>query len=94
MLRPLDDRIVVKPLETKEATHGGIVLPDTAKERSQEGEVVGVGPGKTLKNGARVPMELSPGDRVIYSKYGGIEIKIGDDEYVILSQDDVLAVVE
>ncbi|MCL6630724.1 MAG: co-chaperone GroES [Armatimonadetes bacterium] len=94
MLKPLDNRIVVKPIEMKEATHGGIVLPDTARERPQEGEIVGVGPGKILKNGTRVPMDLSPGDRVIYSKYGGIEIKIGDDEYVILSEDDLLAVVE
>lgn len=94
MLKPLDNRIVVKPIETKEATHGGIMLPDTARERPQEGEVVGVGPGKILKNGGRVPMEVSPGDRVIYSKYGGIEITIGDDEYVILSEDDLLAVVE
>lgn len=94
MLKPLDNRIVVKPIEMKEATHGGIVIPDTARERPQEGEIVGVGPGKILKNGTRVPMDLSPGDRVIYSKYGGIEIRIGDDEYVILSEDDLLAVVE
>jgi len=94
MLKPLDNRIVVKPIEMKEATHSGIVIPDTARERPQEGEIVGIGPGKILKNGTRVPMDLSPGDRVIYSKYGGIEIKIGDDEYVILSEDDLLAVVE
>lgn len=94
MLKPLDDRIVVKPIETKEVTHGGIVLPDTAKERPDQGEIVGVGPGKILKNGARVPIGLSPGDRVIYSKYGGIEIRIDDHEYILLSEDDLLAVVE
>lgn len=94
MLKPLADRIVVKPTEAEEVTKGGIVLPDTAKERPQEGEVIAVGPGKTLETGALVPVEVKVGDKVIYSKYGGTEVKIGREEYVILRQDDVLAVAE
>jgi chaperonin GroES len=94
MLKPLGERIVVKPIKAQEVTSGGIVLPDTAKESPREGEVVGVGPGRTLKSGAKVPIEVNVGDRVIYSKYGGTEVKIGDEEYVILTEDDVLAIVE
>jgi len=94
LLKPLADRIVVKPTEAEEVTKGGIVLPDTAKERPQEGEVIAVGPGKTLETGALVPVEVKVGDKVIYSKYGGTEVKIGREEYVILRQDDVLAVAE
>ena len=94
MLKPLADRIVAKPIEAEERTKGGIVLPDTAKERPQEGEVIAVGPGKTLDNGAQVPMEVKPGDKIIYSKYGGTEVKLGGEEYVILRQDDVLSIVE
>ena len=93
-IQPLADRIMVKVLEAKEVTKGGIVLPDTAKERPQEGEVIAVGPGKTLETGALVPVEVKVGDKVIYSKYGGTEVKIGREEYVILRQDDVLAVAE
>ncbi|MCL6520164.1 MAG: co-chaperone GroES [Armatimonadetes bacterium] len=94
MLKPLADRIVVKPTKGEEMTKGGIVLPDTAKERPQEGEVIAVGPGKTMENGKVVPMEVKAGDKVIYSKYGGTEIKIGSEEYVVLRQDDVLAIVQ
>lgn len=92
MLKPLGDRIVVTPTEAEEVTKGGIVLPDTAKERPREGEVIAVGTGKVLETGTLVPMEVKVGDKVIYSKYGGTEVKIGGEEYVILRQDDVLAV--
>lgn len=93
MIKPLGDRIIVKPTAGEEVTKGGIVLPDTAKERPQEGEVIAVGPGKVLESGAKVPVEVKVGDKVIYSKYGGAEVKIKGDEYVILRQDDVLAVI-
>ncbi len=92
MLKPLGDRIVVTPTEAEEVTKGGIVLPDTAKERPREGEVIAVGTGKVLETGTLVPMEVKVGDKVIYSKYGGTEVRIGSEEYVILRQDDVLAV--
>lgn len=94
MLKPLADRIVVKPTAAEEVTKGGIVLPDTAKERPQEGEVIATGSGKTLDSGVLVPMDVKVGDKIIYSKYGGTEVKISGNEYVILRQDDVLAVVE
>ena len=93
MLKPLADRIVVNATSAEEMTKGGIVLPDTAQTRPQEGEVIAVGPGKTTETGVQVPVEISIGDKVIYSKYGGTEIKIGSDEYVILRQDDILAIV-
>lgn len=93
-LQPLGDRLVVKPMEAEETTAGGIVLPDTAKEKPQKGEVVAVGPGKMLENGKIEPMEVKVGDTIYYAKYGGSEIKIGTEEYVILRQDDVLAVLE
>lgn len=85
--------MVVKPTSAEEMTRGGIVLPDTAKTRPQEGEVIAVGPGQTTDKGVLVPMDIKVGDRVMYSKYGGTEIKIAGDEYVILRQDDVLAVI-
>lgn len=94
MLKPLGDRIVVKALEAEEKTSGGIVLPDTAKERPQTGEVLAVGPGKTLDNGTVAAMEVKVGDKVVYSKYGGTEIKVGGQDYMILRQDDVLGIVE
>ena len=94
MLKPLGDRIVIKPTEAEEVTKGGIVLPDAAKERPQEGEVIAVGTGKVLETGAKIPMEVKVGDKIIYSRYGGTEVKIGGEEYVILRQDDVLAVSE
>jgi chaperonin GroES len=92
MLRPLGDRIVVKPGEEEEVTKGGIVLPDTARKKPREGEVLAVGPGKLLENGQRAPMEVSVGDTVVYSEYGGTTIEIGKDEYVILDESSVLAV--
>jgi len=93
-LKPLSDRILVKAITAEEKTPGGIVLPDTAKEKPQEGEVLAVGPGKQLDNGKVSPMDINVGDRVIYSKYGGTEIKLSGDEVVVLLQDDVLGVVE
>ena len=92
-LKPLDDRIVVKANEAEERTASGLVIPDTAKEKPQEGEVLAVGPGRIDDKGNRVPLDVQVGDRVIYSKYGGTEIKHGGEEYLILSARDVLAVV-
>ncbi len=93
-LKPLNDRIVVKAVTPDEKTAGGIILPDSAQEKPTEAEVISVGPGKTLDNGKLVTMEVKPGDRVIYAKYGGTEVKLGSDEYVILRQEDVLAIKE
>ncbi|MFM7321947.1 MAG: co-chaperone GroES [Armatimonadota bacterium] len=94
MLKPLGDRIVVKAIEADERTSGGIVLPDSAKERPQTGEVLAVGPGKTLDNGTVAAMEVKVGDKVVYSKYGGTEIKVDGQEVIILRQDDILGIVE
>lgn len=93
-LKPLGDRVVVKAIEQEERTAGGIVLPDTAKEKPQQGEVIAVGTGKLLDNGERVPLEVKAGDRVIYAKYGGTEIKVKGEEYLILRDSDILAIVE
>jgi chaperonin GroES len=90
-LKPLEDRIVVKPGEGEETTVSGIVIPDTAKEKPQEGEVVAVGPGR-FEDGSRVPLDVSIGDKVLYSKYGGTEVKVGGGDYLVLSARDVLAV--
>ena len=90
-LQPMADRVVVKPIEREEVTRGGIVLPDTAKEKPQEGEVLAVGPGRLSDDGKRIAMEVKVGDRVIYAKYGGTEIKIEDEELVILRESDILA---
>ena len=90
-LQPLADRLVVKPSQKEEKTKGGIYLPDTAKEKPQEGVVVAVGPGKMTDEGKRIPMDLKVGDKVIYSKYGGSEIKIDDVEMIILRESDILA---
>jgi chaperonin GroES len=90
-LDPLGERVVIKPIEQEQTTKGGIFLPDTAKEKPQEGEVVAVGPGRVGDDGTRIPMELAVGDRVIYSKYAGTEYKDGDDQYLILRESDVLA---
>lgn len=93
-LKPLADRVVVKPIEQEEKTAGGIVIPDTAKERPQEGEVVAVGEGKLLDNGERVAPQVKVGDRVLFAKYGGTEVKIGGVEYLILRESDILAISE
>jgi len=92
VLRPLADRVVVKPVQAEEKTKGGIVLPDTAKDKPQEGEVVAVGPGRVLDNGSKLAPEVKVGDRVIYSKYSGSEVKIDGDEYLIVRESDILAV--
>lgn len=92
-IKPLDDRIVIQQVAAEETTASGLVLPDTAKEKPQEGTVVAVGPGRVDDNGNRVPMDVAVGDVVIYSKYGGTDVKYGDDDFIILSQRDVLAVV-
>jgi len=88
---PLGERVIIKPIEQEQQTKGGIFLPDTAKEKPQEGEVVAVGPGRVSEDGNRIPMELSNGDKVIYSKFAGTEYKDGDDEYLILRESDILA---
>jgi chaperonin GroES len=90
-LQPLADRVLVKPMEKEEKTKSGIYLPDTAKEKPQEGEVIAVGPGKMTDDGKRIPMDLKVGDKVIYAKYGGTEIKIDDVEMMILRESDILA---
>jgi chaperonin GroES len=90
-LQPLGDRLVVKPTQKEEMTKGGIYLPDTAKEKPQEGEVIAVGPGRMTDDGKRIAMELKVGDKVIYSKYGGSEIKVDDVEMIILRESDILA---
>ena len=88
---PMGDRVVVRPLEREEVTKSGIVLPDTAKEKPQEGEVIAVGPGRTTDEGKKVAMELQKGDRVIFAKYAGTEVKLDETEYLILRESDVLA---
>jgi chaperonin GroES len=93
-LRPLGDRVVLKPVEKEERTKSGIVLPDTAKEKPQEGMVEAVGTGRVLDNGSKVPVDLKVGDRVLYAKYAGNEFKIEDIEYLIVSEKDVLAVLD
>ena len=90
-IQPLEDRIVVKSLEAEQTTASGLVIPDTAKEKPQEGEVLAVGPGRIDDKGNRVPLDIAVGDKVIYSKYGGTEVKHGGEEYLILSARDVLA---
>ena len=91
-LKPLGDRVIVKVLEEEEKTSSGIVLPDQAKEKPQEGEVMAVGPGRVLDDGKRLEMDVKVGDKVAYSKYAGTEIKIKGEEYLILRQDDILGV--
>lgn len=93
-IKPLEDRVVIKQVEAEQKTASGLVIPDSAKEKPQEGEVLAVGPGRIDEKGNRVAMEVKVGDVVIYSKYGGTEVKYGADEYLILSARDILAVVE
>ncbi len=94
VLKPLEDRIVVKPLEAEQVTASGLVIPDTAKEKPQEGEVLAVGPGRVDDSGKRIPLDVSVGDKVLYSKYGGTEVKYSGEEYLVLSARDVLAIIE
>ena len=90
-LRPLADRVVVKPIEREEVTKGGIVLPDTVKEKPQEGKVIAVGPGRVAEDGKRIVMDVKVGDIVVYARYGGMEIKVEDEELLILRESDILA---
>lgn len=90
-LEPLGDRVIVKPVEKEEKTKSGIYLPDTAKEKPQEGEVVAVGPGKKTEEGTVIPMDVAVGDIVVFAKYGGTEIKVDDEEFMILRESDILA---
>ncbi|MDR1612662.1 MAG: co-chaperone GroES [Planctomycetota bacterium] len=93
-VKPLGDKILVKRLEAQEVTKGGIVLPDSAKEKPKEGRIVEVGPGKVLDDGKRGEMQVKKGDRVLFTSYAGTEIKIDGEEYLVMSEDDILAVVE
>ncbi len=92
-LKPIGDRIVVRPLDAQEKTKSGLVVPDTAKEKPQEGKVIAVGTGRLLENGSIKPLEIKHGDRVLYGKYAGTEVSIEDEDYLILREEDVLAIV-
>ena len=93
-IKPLEDRIVVRPVAAEQVTASGLVIPDTAKEKPQEAEVIAVGPGRIDDNGNRVPLDVAVGDKVIFSKYGGTEVKYDGQEYLLLNARDILAVVE
>ncbi len=93
-IRPLNDRILVKRLEGEEKTAGGIIIPDSAKEKPAEGEIVAVGPGKLSDAGERVAMDVKAGDRVLFSKYGGTDVKLDGEDYLIMREDDILGVIE
>jgi chaperonin GroES len=90
--RPLHDRVLLKRIEEKESVKGGIIIPDTAKEKPMEGEVIAAGPGKMMEDGKRSPMDVKAGDRVLFGKYAGTEIKIDDEDYVIMREEEILAV--
>jgi chaperonin GroES len=91
-IRPLHDRVLVRRLEEAESLRGGIVIPDTAKEKPQQGEVIAVGNGKLLESGERVPLDVKPGDRILFGKYAGSDVKIDGEEYLILREDEILGV--
>ena len=91
-IKPLHDRILVKRLEEKEVKKGGIIIPDTAKEKPQEGEVIAVGPGKVGENGKRQPMDVKVGDKILFGKYSGSEVKLKDEEFLIFKEEDVLGI--
>ncbi len=93
-VRPLHDRVLVKRIEEKEVVKGGIIIPDTAKEKPMEGEVVAIGDGKILEDGKRMALDVKPGDRILFGKYAGTEIKIDDQDYVIMREEEVLAVIQ
>jgi len=93
-IKPLEDRVLVQPLEAETTTASGLVIPDTAKEKPQEGKVLAIGPGRVDDKGVRIPMDIKPDDVVIYSKYGGTEVKYNGEEYLLLNARDILAVVE
>jgi chaperonin GroES len=92
--KPLQDRILVKRLEENETKKGGIIIPDTAKEKPQEGEVIAVGPGKVTDDGKRQPMGVKVGDKILFGKYSGSEVKLGDEEYLIMREEDVLGILQ
>jgi chaperonin GroES len=91
-IKPLADRVVIRALEDTEQMRGGLYIPDTAKEKPQQGEVVAVGPGKMTEDGKRIPLEVKEGDKVLYGKYSGTDVKVGDEDYLILRESDVLAI--
>ena len=93
-VRPLHDRLIIQTMKEEEITKGGIIIPDTAKEKPVEGKVIAVGAGRIKKDGKKMPLEIKKGDRVLYAKYGGTEIKIDGEEYLMMKEDDILAVVE
>mgnify|MGYP001565268138 FL=1 len=93
-IRPLQDRILVKRLEEKEAKKGGIIIPDTAKEKPQEGQVIAVGPGKLGEDGQRIPMDVKAGDKILFGKYSGSEVKVADEEHLIMREEDVLGILQ
>jgi chaperonin GroES len=93
-IRPLQDRIIIRRIEEGEQIRGGIIIPDSAKEKPQEGEVIAVGAGKKLDSGERVVMDVKEGDRVLFGKYAGTEVKLDDEEYLIMREDDILGVIE
>ena len=91
-IRPLHDRVLIKRIEEQETLKGGIIIPDTAKEKSQEGEVISIGTGKTLENGSIVPLEVKKGDRILFGKYSGTDIRLQDQDYLILREDEIVGV--
>jgi len=93
-VQPLGDRVLVKPREEKEVKKGGIIIPDTAKEKPQEGEVIAVGKGKITEGGKLIPLDVKPGDKVLYGKYSGTEVKIDGKEYVVMHQEDIFGIIE
>ena len=93
-IRPLHDRVIVKRIEEEETTKGGIIIPDTAKEKPIEGEIVAVGAGKILENGKKQPLEVKKGDKVLFGKYAGTDITVEGEEYLIMREDDIIAVIE
>jgi len=93
-LRPLGDRVIVKPIEKKDEIRGGLIIPDTAKEKPQEGEIIAAGKGKIGDDGKLIPMDVKAGDKILYGKYSGTEIKIEGQEYLIMHQEDILGIVE
>jgi chaperonin GroES len=93
-IRPLHDRVIVQRIEEEEKTKGGIIIPDTAKEKPQEGKVIAVGPGKTLENGTKTTLDVKVGDKILFGKYSGTEIKIEGEEFLMMREDDILGVIE
>lgn len=93
-IRPLADRVLVRRIEEEEVKKGGIIIPDTAKEKPQQGEVIAAGPGRIDEKGKKIPMEVKKGDRILFGKYAGSEVKMGDEEYIIMREDDILGIIK